>query len=137
MNSYLETLKRFGVTTITGVRGAIDDDRQDAALMLELARGSAEIGRATLAPVTLATIGLDSGSMRTIARELAADHLERLAMAHKVLCAFKTRASDVEHIDYCAHGLDSDTECENCSQDRAEHSQVPTDWFAGGFADNH
>lgn len=121
----------------------------DNAIMLELALGSLEIGRATLCPVTLATIGLPSSEMVAIARELREERkdraLEALTMAHKVLCAFKARPADVTDLEYCPHGQAFDTveqcdashTCSDCAQSAAEDSEVPAEWFAGGFASNH
>jgi hypothetical protein len=93
--------------------------------------GDRNMGRATLAPITLATIGLPWQEVQAIARE-----------CHGVPGFGQSRGE--EHIELCPHGLgfDPNTEtdpahCEDCQQSRAEDSEVPADWFAGGFADNH
>jgi hypothetical protein len=102
MNTYLQVLKRFGATTI-----ASDCDARDSALMLELVTGSADLGaRATLCPITLATIGLEWPHVREIAAELGAERIARdvaafraSMMRQRVLAAFTAAApADVEHV---------------------------------------
>jgi hypothetical protein len=72
MNSYLQTLKRFGATTIAGDYHAMRGDARDAAIMAELAQGTKDLGaRATLCPVMLATIGLEWDAVQAVARSMA------------------------------------------------------------------
>lgn len=122
---------------------------RDEAIMAELAHSSREIGRATLCPVTLASIGLPAAEYRAIAKAKRLDReareLAALAERHRILAAFKAGASSVLDLEYCPHGQAFDTAehcdarhtCSDCAQSIAEDSEVPADWFAGGFAPNH
>lgn len=63
-------------------------DMRDAALMLELAQGSAELGcRAVAAPITLATIGLEWPAVKAIAAELKVEQTHTES-ARRVRSAF-------------------------------------------------
>lgn len=99
------------------------DDMTDADLMHDL-MPPAWLGRATRCPLTLATVGLEWPEVQRIAREL------RTGIT-------VDESGTVEHVELCSHGLNAEGYCEDCAIDAAEHNQVPADWFAGGFADNH
>jgi hypothetical protein len=60
---------------------AARDDWRDAALMLELAQGTRELGaRATLCPIMLASIGLDWEAVKAIARSMVGTYAATRAL---------------------------------------------------------
>lgn len=101
-------------------------DVRDSAIMLSFMTMAGYRGVDT--PITLATIGLGPDDVQTIARELSTGI---------------DVAEGGEHIELCEHGQPiredetSPSDCGECDQQRAEDSEVPADWFAGGFAENH
>jgi hypothetical protein len=98
-------------------------DRADAAIMAELAGGPF---RATLTPITLATIGLGWDEVQRIARELrtvSGEHITvGVADSPNGTLEVITRGGDVDYVDRCAHGIVCGmdeirpAECDDCNE---------------------
>jgi len=129
-------------------------DKLDAAIMAELSNPA--LGRAMLAPVTLASIGLDALEWKaialgeplpsdTIVTEYSLDEFEQVSLcSHGLPIQSNTVFACLGcfPLEVCPHGVlifdhEIHAECNDCEQSRAESASVPRDWFAGGFADNH
>jgi hypothetical protein len=95
----------------SSVSAAVAADRRDAAIMAELSDPA--LGRATLAPVTLACIGIDAADWRAIAlgQPLPSD-----------VQVVETSLDEFEHVEL---------------RDPDSYEHLPSDSWAGGFADNH
>lgn len=114
-------------------------DRRDAAIMRELADPA--LGRATLAPATLASIGLDHAEFKAIALGLPLPS-DTIVTEHR-LDQFEHIVLETTEPEFCQHGYaltDEETwphACEECAADIGEACALPAESWAGGFADNH